>query len=260
MRAVPKWARTSAKRFVLCVAVLIAGCETLAEADPNALWQIVHFDCAPVAQKIGKAGVCADVDLAHRYALLKDRRGIAQHLLIPTDRIPGIESPLLFAPHAENYWADAWNARSFVQASLKAAHRAPLGDDEIGLEINSADRRSQQQLHIHIDCMRASAAEALARHRNDTPGQWTWDSIDGARYRIMRVRGPKLDGNPFDVVARDKQGPDAMGIQTILVTGAGPSAMRDGWLIVNSGTDLDGGTGSAEVLLDHQCAVARSAG
>jgi CDP-diacylglycerol pyrophosphatase len=260
MRAVRNWARVSAKRFVLCAAVLMAGCETLAAADPNALWQIVHFDCAPAAQKAGKAGVCAEVDLAHRYALLKDRRGVAQHLLIPTDHIPGVESPLVLAPDAENYWADAWNARSFVQASLKAAHRAPLGDDELGLEINSEDRRSQQQLHIHIDCMRASAADALARHRYDAPGQWTWDSIDGARYRIMRMHGPTFDANPFDVVARDKQGPDAMSMQTILVTGAGPSAMRDGWLIVNSGADVDGGTGSAEVLLDHQCGVAGSGG
>src|ERR1700712_1845327 len=125
-----KWAPPLARRFLLCAAVLIGGCETLAAADPNALWQIVHFDCAPMAQKTGKAGVCADVDIAHRYALLKDRRGVAQHLLIPTDRIAGIESPQVLAPDAENYWADAWNARSFVQATLKAAHRTPLGDDE----------------------------------------------------------------------------------------------------------------------------------
>ena len=44
-----------------------------------------------------------------------------------------------------------------------------------------------------------------------------------------------------------------LAMQTILVTGAGPSAQRDGWLIVNSATDVDGGTGSAEVLLDHRC-------
>src|ERR1700738_3272678 len=138
MHAVRQWKRASAKRFMLYAAVLLAGCETLAAADPNALWQIVHFDCVPAAQKTGKAGVCADIDLAHRYALLKDRRGVAQHLLIPTERIPGVESPRVLAPDAENYWADAWKARSFVQASLKAAHRAALGDDALGLEINSA--------------------------------------------------------------------------------------------------------------------------
>jgi CDP-diacylglycerol pyrophosphatase len=72
----------------------------------------------------------------------------------------------------------------------------------------------------------------------------------------LRVGGPTLDVNPFDIVARDKQGQDAMAAQTILVTGAGPSAQHDGWLIVNSGTDVDAGSGSAEVLLDHQCKVA----
>ncbi len=242
---------------MICAGVLLAGCETLAAADPNALWQIVHFDCTPAARTTNKTGICSSVDLAHRYAVLKDRNGVAQHLLIPTERISGIESPLVLAPDAQNYWADAWKARSFVEASLAAAHREELEDDELGLEINSAYRRSQAQLHIHIDCMRSSAIDALRRrHRGDTPNQWVWDTIDEARYRIMRVDGSTFDVNPFDIVARDKQGPDAMAAQTILVTGAGPSAQRDGWLILNSGTDVDGGTGSAEVLLDHECKVA----
>jgi CDP-diacylglycerol pyrophosphatase len=259
MRAIYEWARTRAGRLALCATALMAGCETLAAADPNALWQIVHLDCAPAARTTGGTGMCSDVDLSHRYAILKDRNGVAQHLLIPTERISGVESPQVVAPDAENYWADAWNARSYVQASLTTAHHDPLKDDQLGLEINSADRRSQQQLHIHIDCMGASAIEALARHRNDAPGRWTWDTIDGARYRIMRVSGPAFDVNPFDIVARDKLRPDAMGMQTILVTGASPSAERDGWLILDSGTDVDGGTGSAEVLLDHRCNVAAGA-
>jgi CDP-diacylglycerol pyrophosphatase len=256
MRGLHERVRACAGRLAICATVLIAGCETLAAADPNALWQIVHFDCAPAARTTDKTGVCSSVDLSHRYAILKDRNGIAQHLLIPTDRISGVESPLLLAPDAQNYWADAWTSRSFVEASLTAAHRETLADDQLGLEINSAYRRSQEQLHIHIDCMRASAIDALQRHRKDPPNQWAWDTIDGARYRILRVGGPTLDVNPFDIVARDKQGQDAMAAQTILVTGAGPSAQHDGWLIVNSGTDVDAGSGSAEVLLDHQCKVA----
>jgi CDP-diacylglycerol pyrophosphatase len=258
--SVSQWARERAGRLALCVTVLMAGCETLAAADPNALWQIVHLDCAPAAQRNGTTGICSDVDLSHRYAILKDRNGVAQHLLIPTERISGVESPQVLAPGAENYWADAWNSRHYVQASLKAAHRDRLADDQLGLEINSASRRSQEQLHIHVDCMRASAIEALARHRNDAPGQWSWDFIGGARYRIMRVSGQAFDFNPFDIVARDKHGADAMGMQTILVSGAGASAEHDGWLILNSGMDVDDGTGSAEVLLDHQCKAAPHAG
>jgi CDP-diacylglycerol pyrophosphatase len=47
-----------------------------------------------------------------------------------------------------------------------------------------------------------------------------------------------------------------MATQTILVTGAGPSADQDGWLVLNSGLDVDNGTGTAEGLLDHECHLA----
>ncbi len=238
------------------VAIAAAGCSVLAAADPNALWQIVNLDCVPAARTTGKTGVCSTVDLPGRYVLLRDRAGVAQHLLIPTDRISGIESPLVLVPDAPNYWADAWSARGYVDASLKKAHRAPLPDDRLGLEINSAVRRSQEQLHIHIDCMRTGATSALARHRNDPPRVWTWDTIDGTRYRIMRVPGPAFDFNPFDIVAGQHTSPDVMAQQTILVTGAGPSAVDAGWFVLDSSLDADGGTGSAETLLDHQCEAA----
>jgi CDP-diacylglycerol pyrophosphatase len=244
--------RRNALPILLAVFVTLgagAGCQTIAAGDPNALWDIVHFDCVPAARDTGKTGLCASVDLSQRFALLKDRNGVAQHLLIPTDRVTGIESPLLLGPNAPNYWADAWTARGFVEASLKQ----PLPDNLIGLEVNSKYRRSQEQLHIHIDCMQPQVSAALERHRNDPPDQWRWDTIDGSRYRIMRVAGPALDVNPFDIVARDRPGVAEMAMQTILVTGAGPQTAADGWLILNSSTDLDDGTGSAEPLLEHAC-------
>ena len=242
---------------ILSVSAFAAGCTTLAATDPNALWQIVHFDCSAAARSSGRTGVCASVDLDRHFALLKDRGGVAQHLLIPTERISGIESPAVLAKDAPNYWADAWQARSYVQAALVKARRRELADNQLGLEINSAYRRSQEQLHIHIDCMRASSSAALSKHQYDAPGRWSWDTIDGVRYRIMHIDGPAFTANPFDIVARDRA--VSMAMQTILVTGAGPSAQRDGWLIVNSATDVDGGTGSAEVLLDHRCKAAAPA-
>jgi CDP-diacylglycerol pyrophosphatase len=251
-------ARRVASSIVAAFAALAAvGCSVLAAADPNALWQIVNFDCVPAAQTRGNAGICASVDLAKRFAVLRDRVGVAQHLLIPTDRISGIESPALFAPHAPNYWADAWDARRYVQAALAKAQRPALADNEIGLEINSAMRRSQEQLHIHIDCMRADAVAALAGHREDPPRTWSPADIDGAHYRVMRMPGPTFDFNPFDIVAGARKSPGVMAAQTILVTGAAPSTRDAGWLIVNSGLDVEGGTGSAESLLDHRCENAR---
>jgi CDP-diacylglycerol pyrophosphatase len=227
-------------------------CAHLAAVDSNALWKIVDLRCVPSQQATGTPGQCTAVDLDRRYAILKDIVGRSQYLLIPTDRITGIESPLVLAPHAQDYWVDAWQARTYVEKSVKRS----LPDNQLGLEINSQYRRTQNQLHIHIDCMRGDISEALARHAKDSPDEWRWDTLDGNRYRIMRVSSLGAADNPFRIVARDNQGAQVMAAQTILVTGAGPSADKDGWLIVNSGLDVDNGSGSAESLQDHACRVA----
>jgi CDP-diacylglycerol pyrophosphatase len=234
------------------VAVTATACARLATVDSNALWKIVDIRCVPSQQATGTPGQCTVVNLDKRYVILKDILGPSQHLLIPTDRITGIESPLVLAPDAQNYWADAWDSRQYVEKSLKRN----LPDNLLGLEINAESRRSQNQLHIHMDCMRGDVSAALAHHAKDAPGVWQWDTLDGYRYRIMRVTSLTQTSNPFRIVARDNPDAEAMATQTILVTGAGPSADKDGWLIVNSGVDLGNGSGSAEGLLDHACRVA----
>ncbi|WP_345816166.1 CDP-diacylglycerol diphosphatase [Paraburkholderia sp. PREW-6R] len=276
-------ARWSAAFFL---ALTVGACARLAAADPNALWKIVDLRCVPSQQATGTPGQCTLVNLDQHYVILKDIVGRSQHLLIPTDRITGIESPLLLAPHARDYWVDAWDSRAYVEKSVKRT----LPDTLLGIEINSEYRRSQNQLHIHIDCMRRDISEALARHANDAPGRWQWDTLDGNRYRIMHVMSLAQRDDPFRLVARGIPGlgagsdPDhdagkdadsdaaaqvsgnpsgnaegnnaAMATQTILVTGAGPSAAKDGWLVVNSDLEADNGSGSAEGLLDHKCRVA----
>ncbi|MGF6817798.1 CDP-diacylglycerol pyrophosphatase [Paraburkholderia atlantica] len=237
---------------LLAVAFAVSACARLATVDSNALWKIVDIRCVPSQQATGTPGQCTVVDLDKRYVVLKDILGRSQFLLMPTDRITGIESPLILAPDAKDYWSDAWDSRHYVQQAVKRE----LPDDQLGLEINSEYRRSQNQLHIHIDCMRREVSAALASHVHDAPGEWRWATLDGERYRIMRVSSLSGADNPFRIVARDNPDPATMATQTILVTGAGPSAARDGWLIVNSGIDLDGGSGTAEGLLDHACRVA----
>ncbi|USU20385.1 CDP-diacylglycerol diphosphatase [Paraburkholderia fungorum] len=241
--------RTVAALALACTA---AACARLAAIDSNALWKIVDVRCVPSQQATGTPGQCTVVNLDKRYAILKDIVGRSQHLLIPTDRVTGIESPFILAPNAPDYWDDAWTSRLYVEKSVKRT----LPDNQLGLEINSQFRRSQNQLHIHIDCMQDKISDALARHAKDTPGEWHWDTLDGQRYRIMRVTSLTQADNPFRIVARDNPNSQAMAMQTVLVTGAGPSAKQDGWLIVNSGLDIDNGSGTAEGLLDHACRVA----
>ncbi|SDI84716.1 CDP-diacylglycerol diphosphatase [Paraburkholderia phenazinium] len=237
---------------LVAVAVVASSCAQIAAADPDALWKIVGGQCVPEARASGRPGQCTSVNLAGHYAILKDISGRSQHLLIPTERVTGIESPSLLDANAPDYWADGWSSRNVVEASLKQ----PLKSDQFGLEINSEFRRSQQQLHIHMDCMRSDIINALAAYRQVPVGQWQWETIDDVRYRIMRVTSLSQDNDPFRIVARDHPDAQAMATQTILVTGAGPSADQDGWLVLNSGMDVQDGTGTAEGLLDHACRLA----
>ncbi|CAH2925639.1 MAG: CDP-diacylglycerol pyrophosphatase (EC [uncultured Paraburkholderia sp.] len=232
----------------LAIAFTASACARLAAIDSNALWKIVDLRCVPSQQATGTPGQCSEVNLDKHYAILKDIVRRSQHLLIPTDRITGIESPLLLAPGARDYWVDAWDSRTYVEKSVKRT----LPDNLLGVEINSQFRRSQNQLHLHIDCMRGDVSDALASHANDVPDQWHDETFDGDRYRVMRVISLAKAGNPFRLVARNNTD---MAVQTILITGAGPSAEKDGWLVVNSNLDEDKGSGMAEGLLDHACKV-----
>jgi CDP-diacylglycerol pyrophosphatase len=112
---------------------------------------------------------CAEVNLAGGFAILKDISGATQYLLIPTSEIGGIEDPSLLASLARNYFADAWQARGFVEKVL--GHAMPR--DTLSLAINSASGRTQDQLHIHIDCIRADVRDALLSERPNIGWRWT---------------------------------------------------------------------------------------
>ncbi len=172
--------------------------------DPNALWKIVNGQCVPNQQQHGDPKPCAEVDLkdgvGHGYAVLKDINGATQYLVIPTARIVGIESPELQASDATNYFAAAWEARRFVEKAL--GHGLPR--DNVGLAVNSVLSRSQSQLHIHVDCMRADVRAALAKQRASIGDRWAalGEPVGGHPYWAMRVMGATLDGhNPFKLLA-----------------------------------------------------------
>jgi CDP-diacylglycerol pyrophosphatase len=245
-------------RTLLCVALATAlvstSCVRLSTVDSDGLWKVVGEQCVRNQRSENNPAPCKRVDFARRYAVLKDLNGRAQYLLIPTDRVSGIEAPEILYAGSPEYWQYAWNATRDVEARLKTS----LDANQLGLEINSARRRSQNQLHIHIDCMRADVSAALASHRHDPPGAWQPLVLDGHRYRVTRVTSLVDRDNPFRVVERSLDAQQRMADQTILVTGAGEDTAHDGWLIVHSGLDRDGGTGTAEGLLDHTCSIARA--
>jgi CDP-diacylglycerol pyrophosphatase len=240
-------------RGKLALALVVAGAAVCAAAaNRAALWQIVHDECLAHAQAGQGPAPCAAVETgqgaAKGWAILKDRRGELQFLLIPTARMGGIESPELLAPGATNYFAEAWRARRFV--NQRRGREVPR--QAMSLTINAQDGRTQDQLHIHIDCVRAD----VRRRLRELPAEGAqWRSVrlpgwaGGREYRVKRVAGEELEVNPFALVAREAPGArEKMGEHSIAIVGAEPS----GFYLL----DTQGDHAHAEDLQDHEeCVV-----
>jgi CDP-diacylglycerol pyrophosphatase len=186
--------------------------------------------------------------------VLKDLVGDTQYLLMPTVKITGIEDPQVLAPGAKNYFADAWAERHFTVAAAK--HELPR--DDLSLAINSVYGRTQNQLHIHIDCVAAAVRAAIAKDIASVGGAWAPfpEKLAGHAYRAMRVTGDALAVNPFKLLAADIR-PDAMGNETLVVVGAALPGGAAGFVLLEDTANLAAGDrGSGEELQDHSCALA----
>lgn len=243
-------------RYLLAACALIwaiagSACHS---GDPDALWKIVHQSCVPDQQQHDDPDPCALVDLAHGeaqgYAVLKDRNGPTQFLLIPTAPLSGIESPALLAADAPPYFAEAWQARSFVE---RAAQRS-LPREALGLAVNSRYGRSQNQLHIHIDCLKPEVREALHAHLGEVGEHWALLDVPlaGRRYRAMRISEAAFDrANPFALLG---EAPVGMARHTLVAAGATFEDQTPGFILLDDSADLwrlDRGHG--EDLQSHSC-------
>lgn len=229
-------------------------------ADPNALWRIVHDLCTPDMKLNHLPAPCTAVDFSHDYAVLKDIRGATQLLVIPTSRVTGVEDPKVLAPDAPNYWQDAWDARGLFQ---KRAGR-PVGRDDVGLAVNSIYGRSQNQLHIHLDCIRPGVATRLKALAPQIGPDWAKLPVElaGRRYRAMRIEGADLgERNPFNLLAEDPEARADMGRETLVVVPVTSASGRPGFVLLSDRADLaSSDPGHGEELLDHQCAVLKEPG
>ena len=212
-------------------------------ADPDALWKIVNGRCVPNAAA-GNPAPCVEVQ--PDYAVLKDVVGTTQFLLIPTARIAGIESPAVLGPAAPNFFAAAWDARHHVEERAGKA----LPRDAVALAINPPGARSQNQLHIHIDCLQPDVR--LALQTLSPAGGWTVlpNSLAGQKYAVLAVPGEHLSPNPFDLLAQGLPGASSqMDQYTLVVVGR-----SDGFLLLAG--RIGEGRGHGEDLQDHSCALA----
>ncbi|HTO79151.1 MAG TPA: CDP-diacylglycerol diphosphatase [Methylocystis sp.] len=243
-----------ALRFPLATAVgagAFAPCAARAFdlSDRGALWQVVHKLCLPMHSTLGLPLPCLAVDDQHGFVVIRAPGDATRIIVVPTVRMEGIESPSLLRDDSPNYWAYAWNERGRVAAA--APH--PLGWDDIGMAINSRLGRTQDQMHIHVDCLDARLKKALAGAKLSTQRWSTLNLKPWGRYRVKRLPENGLERDVFQTVAKEIPGArTSMGLQTIAVAGVTGAKGERGFALLDKGAG-----GSAEELLDHQCRAER---
>lgn len=246
-------ARLRAVVIVVCAGAIALTAITAQAENRNALRQIVQEEC--VAHWLAQIdpAPCESVSLSDAqhevgYAVLADIKGGAHFLLIPTRTVAGIESPQLLKPRSANYFAAAWQARDKISSLLGHS----VARDDVGLAVNPARARTQDQLHIHIECLGEALYGVLHRAADRLREDWSPIELAGRPYQGLRVMGETLErANPFMLLAERMPGARAeMGAYTLLVAGA---HFKDGLgFIVLTGKNVPG----AEIFLDSTCAIA----
>jgi CDP-diacylglycerol pyrophosphatase len=236
---------------------IICATSISARADPgnrDALRQIVQDHCVVHWREAHDPAPCerlvppSAAGTASGYAVLKDRKGGAHYLLIPARTVGGLESPELLEPGAPNYLAAAWRARDL----LAGAAGFPVPRAAAGLAINSIHYRSQDQFHIHIECLQPAIADAVRRLTSLPALRWSPVSIQGAPYQAMRIPGTNLgDVNPIQMLAQwVARRHDSMADYS-LVLAAADSPDGAGFIALASNA------AAGERMLDSTCAAAR---
>ena len=229
-------------------AILFAAAASCANRD--ALREIVQDQCLPHWREQHTAAPCVEVhldDAAHAesgYAVLADRKGGAHFLLIPTRTISGIESPTLEEPGAPSYFQAAWRARRQLDGVIGRPVPARL----VGLAVNPLHARGQDQLHIHIECLRPDVYLTLARQAAHMSESWSPVTLGGASYWVRSITSNLDLDDPFKVLASHP--PEAgrgMSDYTLVVAGA-PSGDPSFIMLASA-------SAAGELLLDSSCAA-----
>ena len=227
-------------------------------AHPNGqvLWGIVNGKCVPDQQANAKPDPCTEVSIGSGvdkgYAVLKDRTGASQYLVMPTRLITGIEDAQLLASGATNYFDPAWRVRRLVDQRLGTT----LTRDDVGIAVNSIYGRTQDLLHLHVDCLRIDVRDDLHRQLAAIGRGWSAPiTLAGHGYYALRIGGDdSVPTDPFAALADGLKVPPAeMGAWTLVLAGA-TFADGPGFVLLAARADPAADYyGTGEVLQDHQC-------
>ncbi len=245
--------RVSLLALPLCLAACTTAPPPKPAPNPDALWGVIQRDCVgPEAPR--RSCLAVSTAPARRDVLVKDTHGDYQFLLMPLDKVTGIESPHLLQAGTPNYFAAAWQARAYTERALTQ----PLPRDLTSLALNSAHGRSQNQLHIHVDCLRGDIRDQLQAMAPAIGSRWQPlpQPLRGHVYQARRLEGATLSVDPIRLLADDLATPGDMGRWSLVVVGQGEDTRAPGFVLLATQADADAGhQASGEELQDHACAV-----
>ena len=180
-------------------------------ADPDSLWNSV--------QKICFAPTPGAECLSHGddFIIFQTNGTPHHYLLIPATRITGVESPEFWDTAYPDWLAKAWRRRYVVAKRLGKG----MVPQQIGIAINSRYARTQDQLHIHLNCIRDGIQTQLAMMVDGGKIDQDWKDISvtwpdpgrGIQTRVFRARTFEGANLPDDLVAQIKKSSPSVGVR-----------------------------------------------
>lgn len=240
------WLRLGAAVFAMCGMTLrghpVAAAACAVAPPPNSLWSLSQ--CC--TENLHSDSDCRYYSKTRDFIILKDNSPAkpAAYLIIPTTKVTGIEDPRIFLPPVADFWAYGWQ-----QAGIYLKKPAV----ETGLAINSEFGRTQNQLHIHISCVRQDVAQVLAENAariHDNPADPIALAL-GPHSNIYRaIEAASLTAkSPFELVARMPGAAGDMKEHSIAVIGSTEPQV----FYVLDTRHHGSNRGAAEELLDETC-------
>jgi CDP-diacylglycerol pyrophosphatase len=244
------------------LAALLVAVSMPAEAGPDpsrdVLWAALKT-CVLAKRVANRTFPCLSVDLGDAdrpgSAVLRAPGEPTHSVVMPTATVAGLEASVLRGPAGIAYWRAALAARPFVSDVLKGK----LAPAEVGLAVNSARGRSQDQLHIHLDCMKPSVLTALKAHGRQIRRSWSRFPVPLAGDRYFALRVPEAEAERFNPFAALHGLPGArpdLHRTSFAALATPPGDPEPGFILLAYRAP----SASAEDVMDHSCAVASGRG
>ena len=146
--------------FILAAPVHFANCRVQPPRMPMRCGRSWASNAYRMRSRTTRPSPCEQVDLAGGYAVLKDIVGNTQFLLIPTTRDQRHRKSRGSRAGCAELLAGRLAGASLCRGARASSPAARC--DRAGDQFDSG--RTQNQLHIHVDCMRLDVIAALREH------------------------------------------------------------------------------------------------